>query len=311
MEKLIRRFLQEKPGYLKKSDNYILSRLDLHPITKEKLNTCRKIRRSIIKKTDNSTSQKSTVHIKKPDYNKYLGVSNRSKKPAITIKPNTGLNPDNVLVIGDLHEPFCLEGYLEFCLKIQKERDCGTVVFIGDVIDNHYSSYHEQDPDGFGAGEELERAIYKLKRWYKAFPNATVIIGNHDRIIYRKAFSSGLSKRWVRDLNEVLETPNWDFVESIMINNVDFNHGEGGTAKTRMKNEMTSQVQGHRHSEFYLQYNISPALSVFAMQVGCGVNTKSYAMAYGKHFKKPAIGCGTVENINGNPTPHLFPMQLK
>jgi hypothetical protein len=35
--------------------------------------------------------------------------------------------------------------------------------FIGDIIDNHYSSYHESDPDGYSAGEELDRAIDMIK----------------------------------------------------------------------------------------------------------------------------------------------------
>jgi len=30
------------------------------------------------------------------------------------------------------------------------------------------------------------------------------------------------------------------------------------------------------------------------MQVGCGVDWKSYATAYAKNFKKQAIGCGVV-----------------
>ena len=49
-------------------------------------------------------------------------------------------NPNNILIIGDLHAPFNLPNYLEFCLEQQKKFKCGTVVFIGDVIDNHYSS---------------------------------------------------------------------------------------------------------------------------------------------------------------------------
>jgi hypothetical protein len=35
---------------------------------------------------------------------------------------------------------------------------------------------------------------------------------------------------------------------------------------------------------------------VFGMQVGCGIDHESYAMAYAKYGKKPAIGCGVVLN---------------
>ena len=61
-----------------------------------------------------------------------------------------------VLVVGDLHAPFIRQGYLEHCQQIFEEYNCNEVVFIGDLIDNHYSSYHEQDPDGYGAGEFLD-----------------------------------------------------------------------------------------------------------------------------------------------------------
>ena len=58
-----------------------------------------------------------------------------------------------VLVIGDLHEPFCLDEYLDHCIETYEKHNCNQVVFIGDVIDNHYSSYHESDPDGMGGGD--------------------------------------------------------------------------------------------------------------------------------------------------------------
>ena len=62
---------------------------------------------------------------------------------------------NKVLAIGDLHEPFCLDGFLDFN-KSLKPRGPKEIVFIGDIVDNHYSSYHEADPDGMSAGDELE-----------------------------------------------------------------------------------------------------------------------------------------------------------
>ena len=125
-----------------------------------------------------------------------------------------------VLAIGDLHEPFCLDKYLRFCKNVDRKTGCNKVVFIGDVIDNHYSSYHETDPDGYSAGEELDRAISRIGKWYRAFPEAYVCIGNHDRLVHRKAYTAGISKRWIRDYSEVLEAPGWEFVESVTIDSV-------------------------------------------------------------------------------------------
>lgn len=199
-----------------------------------------------------------------------------------------------VLVIGDIHEPFTIKGYLEFCVEQYKKWNCNQVVFIGDVIDCHYSSFHQQDPDGMSAGLELDHAISKLSLWYKAFPHAHVIIGNHDRIVYRKAFQAGVSSRWVREYSDVLQTPNWKFVPFLEIDDVLYIHGEGGTAISRAKNEFRSVVGGHCHTQLYVQWHCTPKKNVFGMQVGCGVDIESYAMDYAKHYKRPALAAGLV-----------------
>lgn len=224
------------------------------------------------------------------------------------LDPYTLGNPNNILIIGDIHAPFNLDTYLSFCLEQQKKFKCGTVVFIGDVVDNHYTSYHESDPDGMSAGDELDVAIHELQKYYKVFPKATVIIGNHDRLVYRKAFSGGVSKRWIKEYKEVLKVPNWEFVESLDLFDVNINHGEGGTARAKMKKELQSQIQGHLHSELYVDFIVGKNFRIFGMQVGCGIDNKSYAMAYGKHFKKPAIGCGVL--LNRGTLPIVVPMQL-
>jgi len=198
-----------------------------------------------------------------------------------------------ILVIGDLHEPFCLDGYLEFCKETYAKWNCNQVLFIGDIIDNHYSSYHEADPDGMGGGSELALAIKRVQKWYTAFPDADVCIGNHDRIIMRKAFSSAIPKEWIKSYNDVLGVK-WNWVESVSYDNVLYEHGEGGQAKTKAKNNMMSSVCGHTHTEAYVHYFVGKKYRVFGMQVGCGVDANSYAAAYAKNFKKQAIGCGVI-----------------
>ena len=70
---------------------------------------------------------------------------------------------NNVLVIGDIHAPFERKEYLQFCKDQYKKHNCNKVVFIGDIIDNHYSSYHETDADGLGGDTELSLAIKSIK----------------------------------------------------------------------------------------------------------------------------------------------------
>ena len=199
-----------------------------------------------------------------------------------------------VLVIGDLHEPFCLDEYLAHCQEVYSKYNCNKVVFIGDVIDNHYSSYHETDAAGLGGGAELDIAIFRLERWYNAFPKADVMIGNHDRLISRKAQTGGIPKRWIRGYSEVLGTPNWNFTERTVIDDVQYIHGEAGTARTKSKGDMMSTVQGHLHTQCYTEFTVGANFKIFGMQVGCGIDHEKYAFAYAKAGKKPAIGCGVV-----------------
>jgi len=198
-----------------------------------------------------------------------------------------------ILVIGDIHAPFSLDGYLEFCKDVYAKNNLNQVIFIGDIIDNHYSSFHQNDPDGLGGSDELDFAIEEVSKWRDAFPVADVIIGNHDRIIMRKAFDSQIPSRWIRSYNEILGT-DWNWTERIVYDDVQYVHGEGGTARTKSKNDMMSTVQGHIHTQAYCEWTVGRNFRVFGMQVGCGVDGKSYAAAYAKNFKKQAIGCGVV-----------------
>lgn len=195
-----------------------------------------------------------------------------------------------VLVIGDIHEPFCLDGYIQHCKNQYNLFNCNKVVFIGDIIDSHYSSFHSTDPDGMSAKDELNLSIKKLRKWHKAFPKATVIIGNHDRIVARKALANGISAKWIKEYKDVLEVPTWNFKTDETIDNVLYVHGEGATAFTKAKTLFQSVVAGHTHTKCYIEY----MNNIFGMQVGCGVDKDSYAMAYAKNYAPPQIACGVV-----------------
>ena len=203
---------------------------------------------------------------------------------------------NNVLVIGDLHEPFCLDKYLEFCVSKYEQFDCTEVVLIGDIIDNHYSSYHETNADGMGGADELELAIERIARWYKEFPKATVIIGNHDRMIFRKGQTSAIPSKWIKSYKEVLEVPGWNFVERYVKDGVQYLHGEGGTARTKCRADMMNTVQGHLHTQAYCEHYVGQNFRIFGLQVGCGIDFKQYSFAYAKAGKKPAIGVGIIKN---------------
>ncbi len=215
---------------------------------------------------------------------------------------------NRILVIGDLHEPFCLDGYREFCVEQSEKFNTNRTIFIGDVKDNHYASYHETDADGMGGGQELDLSINKIAKWRDAFPKADVIIGNHDRLIMRKAQTSAIPSKWIKSYQDVLEVPEWNFVERLVIDDVQYIHGEGGTARTKCKADLMSTVQGHLHTQAYTEYVVGQNFKIYGSQVGCGINHKAYAMAYAKYGKKPAIGCMVV--LDNGKTPINLLMNL-
>jgi len=232
----------------------------------------------------------------------------RIKKQVKQAYLNLTKKEDRILVIGDLHEPFCLDGYLKFCKETYLKYNCNKVIFIGDIIDNHYSSYHESSADGLGGKYELEQAVKKLSKWYKAFPVADVTLGNHDRIIIRKAQSSNIPSQWIKNYKEVLKTPKWNYVTDVFYNDVRFVHGDkSGKPRMATKRDMVSTVSGHYHTDMYVDWMFGKTRAIFGMAVGCGIDSSSYAMGYMQGGKKEAIGCGIVV---GNHTAFNVKMEL-
>ena len=232
---------------------------------------------------------------------------------ALIMKTREEREERRILVVGDLHAPFTKQGYLDHCVEVKEKYRTNHTIFIGDIIDNHYSSFHGTDPDGYGAGEELDRAVDQIQMWYDEFPDADVLLGNHDRIIMRKAFASGISKRWIKEFGEVLETPGWNFGLEFEYDNVIYIHGEGGGGEKgaimKALNKRKSVVQGHWHTSNHINWNVSDYDRIFGMQVGCGIDDKAYALAYAKYnIKKSILSCGVV--LDGGQLPILEPMRL-
>jgi len=220
---------------------------------------------------------------------------------------------ENVLVIGDPHEPFTREGYMLFCREMQEKYECGTVVNIGDQVDNHYSSFHDADPDGMGAGDELDEAIIATQKWHYLFPNANCCIGNHDDIIRRQLYANGISARWMKSMNDVLGTPTWKWAMDHELYGVRYVHGTGTTgaqaAYTRAMKAGQSVVMGHVHTEASIRWHVTKTSRVFGLMTGCGVDDRVYAMAYAKNFPaKYIVSCAVV--LERGTIPIVLPMVL-
>ena len=221
---------------------------------------------------------------------------------------------ENRLIISDIHAPFVKVGFLEHCIKVYHDFNCTQVTFIGDVLDQHFPSAYDVDPDGMSHKDETAMARAVLQPWYNAFPDAEVCIGNHDQRVHTQAFKAGIAKEWIRDYSDVMETPGWNWQESFDHFGVRYVHGHGpgggnNGAYNRMLHWDMSVVQGHWHTSSFTRWKVSESVRLFGMQLGCGIDIKAYAMAYGKtSMKKPVIECAVV--LDNGRLPIHIPMYL-
>jgi len=221
-------------------------------------------------------------------------------KVTTLISTSKSTNINNILVIADMHEPFCKKGYLEHCIAIKDKYQCGRIILIGDEVDLCGVSQWEKDPDGFSAGTEAELAQAKMKVWYTAFPEAFVCIGNHTARPFRQAKANGVPKKFIKSYEEAWEAPKtWKWADSWEFNNVHFTHGTGhsgpNAAIKSAPRHRQNTVIGHIHSEAGIQYSASKIDLVWGMQVGGALDDKSYAAHYAKdQLKKSIVGCGVV-----------------
>jgi len=216
-------------------------------------------------------------------------------------------------VIGDTHLPYEKEGYLEFCQETFEAWDVDTIVHIGDMFDNHSLSFHDSEPNLHNVFGEYESAYERAKDWYEAFPTATLIMGNHDRIPMRQLKKLGMEPTiFMKPFEELMGMPSgWTCEDSVIIDDVLYHHGETATGVNGFRKDcetrMRCTVSGHNHSNAGISATATDQELVWGMAVGCGVDHAHMAFAYGKHFaKKPIIACGVV--IDGEP--HVEYMDL-
>ena len=206
----------------------------------------------------------------------------------------------NVGVVGDPHAPFTHPLYLKFCQDTFRKHKVDHTHFAGDVVDHHAISFHDHDAEGRSAGDEGDEAEKQIAKWHKAFPGATVSIGNHDERHLRLAKKAGLPcKRYLRNFNEIWQTPTWKWDYEHVIDGVLYTHGTGTSGKNAAINlaiqRRMSTVIGHVHSWGGIQHHANASSRIFGMNCGCGIDDRRYAFEYGRVFPvKPILGCGVV-----------------
>ncbi len=284
-------FLICKPGYLKKGIVFIdtLFPNDRHSDVDKAFQQA---------KLDYKSSQE------------YVGETLEEVLTSKTVKQVKSFDKNNVLFVADLHSPWILDGYLDWCKEQQERWNCGTVIFSGDILDSNSWSFHEKDADGMSVKDELYAAKKQLKEVFRMYPNAISLMGNHDLLISRKMKAAGLSQEFMKDFGSVLEAPKtWNFVHEYVKDNVKYIHGSYGNAFKRAIDSRMSHCQGHLHSQTFVQWSVSEKDAIFGLQVGAGFDRDKYAFDYAKPFpKKPIISCGLILDKGTTPIVKIMPL---
>jgi hypothetical protein len=219
---------------------------------------------------------------------------------------------EKVLVIPDLQIPFHHRDAFKFLDYVREKVKPTRVVCIGDSIDSHALSDYIHNPDGYSAGHEHKRAIKYLHELYAIFPEVVEVESNHNNRVFRKAYSAGIPKHFLKTYKEFMEAPKgWDFQPHIIIDEIMYEHGDSFNgqyaAKVAALANMRSTVIGHHHNTASIHYVSNKESMMFGMNVGCLIDNTAYAFEYNKKNKtQPTLSCGVVDEG----VPILYPMLL-
>ncbi len=218
----------------------------------------------------------------------------------------------SILVVSDMHSPYCHPDTLRFLSALKKKHKFDKVVCIGDEIDGHAWSYHESNPDLPNSGEELQMAIETLQPIYKLFPEVDVLESNHGSLMFRKAITARLPSKAIKAYREQIEAPlGWNWYETLKLQTslgpVFFTHGISSVAGKLSNMYSMSAVQGHYHSKSQVTWISTPERLRFDMHVGCLINDRSLAFKYNKLSPvRPIISVGIIIDGIGQIVPMVL-----
>jgi hypothetical protein len=219
---------------------------------------------------------------------------------------------ENILVIPDLHMPYCHEDSLDFLYKIKKTVNPTRVICLGDELDYSAMNFHETNVDMPSAGQELLLGLGYIDTLHEIFPKMDLLHSNHGSMAYRRAKHAGMPIHLLKSYNELMQisSDDWKWHPELIIdlpngNKCKFVHGVSSNVLAVSQASGMSLVQGHHHSLFELRYWSNGLSLNFAVTSGCLIDDKSMAFAYNKlQVKRPILGVTIIENS----IPHLVPM---
>lgn len=109
------------------------------------------------------------------------GLPESDEKPSVPYVMPTANN--NILVLSDIHLPYQNNEALTLALDYGKKHEINTILLLGDIMDFHKASFHEQNPSARDLTYEFEICRQFLDVLAKHFPQAKIFYkeGNHEK----------------------------------------------------------------------------------------------------------------------------------
>lgn len=206
-----------------------------------------------------------------------------------------------ILLVSDMHIPYNHRDLLPFLTYLNVKYKPTRVICLGDECDLHALSYHDSSPDLSSAGDELTKALPIIAEIHKLFPLMDILESNHGSLVWRKAKTHGIPKRYIKSYNEVLCVGDgWKWHDDLLItlpngNKCYLHHGKVVRGLTLSEKMGCCSVQGHHHEQFNIGYYGTPFALNWALQCGCLIDYKSYAFSYANvNIKRQVIGTGLI-----------------
>jgi hypothetical protein len=232
-------------------------------------------------------------------------------------------NGERYLIISDLQIPFEHKDALSFCKYVKKwfqipDENCYCV---GDETDGYYLSKFPKSPDRLhSATSEIQETRDKIALWASEFPILKIAESNHKLRLVRRAVDSYLPQFVLRKYEEIIgSTDGWKWADEWLVkaarrhftirHGMEYSGRYAGHQALQLGGGM-STVFGHLHTVGGVTYQRAVGFDAWAMAVGCLIDEKSYAFAYGQYQKmKPALGVGVV--LGGGTLPIWIPLNSR
>lgn len=221
------------------------------------------------------------------------------------------------LIISDMHCPYHHPDAFAFLKALYEEWELDSVKCVGDLIDNHTTSFHPTEYGALSPQDEHYATKDALQELESMFPEMIISLGNHDIMNKRKAKDAGIILDAFKNYNELYELKGgWEWVDRHLYTMGNgkqclLTHVVSSSLKNNAEKFSHCSIQGHLHGVLGVEYYADIEQLRWSMGVGCLVNNEMPAFKYAKGsvLRKAIIGCGV--ELDGTPIPIAMPMYDK